>query len=153
MEGTIDWAPASLPGLVVTGSFSLLDTEITEVLTPTNDVRKGDSLAFAPEFQTTLRARYTWDLANGMRAHVMPHLAYSDESYSDIITINRQRLDSWLMLGVTAGVSNAQWSAELFVDNLTDEAAELSSNFVNDRDRVTLARPLTGGVRFTYNFD
>jgi iron complex outermembrane receptor protein len=153
IEGTIDWAPASLPGLVVTGSFSLLDTEITEVLTPTNDVRKGDSLAFAPEFQTTLRARYTWDLANGMRAHVMPHLAYSDESYSDIITINRQRLDSWLMLGVTAGVSNAQWSAELFVDNLTDEAAELSSNFVNDRDRVTLARPLTGGVRFTYNFD
>jgi hypothetical protein len=46
-----------------------------------------------------------------------------------------------------------QWTAELFVDNLTDEAAELSGNFVNDRNRVTLARPLTGGVRFTYNFD
>jgi iron complex outermembrane receptor protein len=90
LEGSVDWAPAALPGLVVTGSFSLLDTEITEVITPTDDVRKGDSLAFAPEFQGTLRARYTWDLANGMRAHVMPHLAYSDESFSDIITINRQ---------------------------------------------------------------
>ena len=153
MEGTVDWAPASLPGLVVTGSFSILDTEITDVLVPTNDVREGDSLAFAPEFQATVRARYTWDLSNGLRAHVMPHLAYSDESYSDIITINRQVMDSWLMLGVTAGVSNNQWTAELFVDNLTDEAAELSMNFVNDRNRVTLARPMTAGLRFSYNFE
>lgn len=153
MEGTVDWAPAAVPGLTVVGSFSVLDTEITEVLTPTNDVVKGDSLAFAPEFQATVRARYTWDLNNGMRAHVMPHLSYSDESFSDIITINRQQLDSWLMLGFTAGVSTSDWTAELFAENLTDEAAELSSSFVFDRSRVTLARPLTGGVRFTYNFD
>ncbi|MEE4278636.1 MAG: TonB-dependent receptor [Halieaceae bacterium] len=153
VEGSIDWAPSTVPGLVVTGAFSVLDTEITRVLTPTDDVIRGDSLAFAPELQTTLRARYTWDLANGMRAHVMPHLAYSDESFSDVITINRQRLDSWLMLGFTAGLSSNEWTAELFVDNLTDEAAELSMNFVADRDRVTLARPLTGGLRFTYNFD
>ncbi|MFK8041959.1 TonB-dependent receptor [Congregibacter sp.] len=153
LEGSVDWAPLSLPGLVVTGSFSMLDTEITEVLTPTNDVRKGDSLAFAPEFQATIRARYNWDLNNGLRAHVMPHLAYSDESFSDIIAINRQTVDSWMMLGVTAGVSNTQWTAEVYVDNLTNEAAELSNNFVNDRDRVTLARPLTGGVRFTWNFE
>lgn len=145
--------PLRRPGLVVTGAFSMLDTEITEVLTPTNDVRKGDSLAFAPELQATIRARYNWDLNNGLRAHVMPHLAYSDESFSDIIAINRQTLDSWMMLGFTAGVSNTQWTAEVYVDNLTNEAAELSSNFVFDRDRVTLARPMTGGVRFTWNFE
>lgn len=153
LEGSVDWAPGSVPGLTVTGAFSVLDTEITEVLTPTNDVIKGDPLAFAPEFQATLRARYTWDLNNGMRAHVMPHLAYSDESFSDIVVINRQQLDSWLMLGFTAGVTDGNWTAELFVDNLTDEAAELSSSFVFDRTRVTLARPLTGGLRFTYNFE
>jgi outer membrane receptor protein involved in Fe transport len=153
LEGTVDWAPAALSGLTVTGSFSFLDTEITNVITPTDDVIAGDSLAFAPEFQANLRARYVWDLANGMRAHVMPHLAYSDEAFSDIITINRQKLDSWLMLGFTAGLSNNQWTAEVFVDNLTNEAAELSMNFVNDRDRVTLARPTTGGIRFTYNFE
>lgn len=152
LEGNVTWAPATIPGLTVTGAFSFLDTEIIDVLTPTDDVREGDSLAFAPEFQGNLRARYEWDLENGMRAHFMPHLAYSDESYSDIIRINRQKLDSWLMLGLTAGVSNASWMAELFVDNLTDEAAELSFNFVNDRNRPTLARPLTAGVRFSYNF-
>ncbi|MFK7831363.1 MAG: TonB-dependent receptor [Congregibacter sp.] len=153
LEGTIDWAPPTVQGLIVTGGFSLLDTEITNVITPTDDVRKGDSLAFAPEFQATLRARYTWDMANGMRAHVMPHLSYSDEAFSDIIAINRQVMDSWLMLGITAGVTKDSWSAEFFVDNLTDEKAELAMNFVNDRNRVTLARPLTGGLRFTYNFE
>ncbi|MHA7817559.1 MAG: TonB-dependent receptor [Pseudohaliea sp.] len=152
MEGTVTWAPASIPGLTVSGAFSFLDTEITDVLTPTDDVQEGDTLAFAPEFQGNLRARYEWDLENGMRAHVMPHLAYSEEAYSDIITINRQKLDSWLMVGVTAGVSTGSWMAELFVDNLTDEAAELSMNYVNDRNRPTLARPLTAGVRFSYDF-
>ena len=152
MEGTVTWAPASIPGLTVSGAFSFLDTEITDVLTPTDDVQEGDTLAFAPEFQGNLRARYEWDLENGMRAHFMPHLAYSEEAYSDIITINRQKLDSWLMVGVTAGVSTGSWMAELFVDNLTDEAAELSMNYVNDRNRPTLARPLTAGVRFSYDF-
>jgi iron complex outermembrane receptor protein len=82
---------------------SFLDTEITDVLTPTDDVREGDSLAFAPEFQGNLTARYEWQW-NSMRAHVMGNLSHSAESYSDIITINRDRIDSWTMLGVTAGV-------------------------------------------------
>jgi outer membrane receptor protein involved in Fe transport len=57
IEGDISWAPASISGLLVNGSFSMLDTEITDVITPTDDVREGDELAFAPEFQATLRAR------------------------------------------------------------------------------------------------
>ncbi|MFN2287249.1 MAG: TonB-dependent receptor [Chromatocurvus sp.] len=153
LEGNVTWAPASVPGLTMTGAFSFLDTEITDVLTPTDDVREGDELAFAPQFQGNLRARYGWDLDNGMRAHVMPHLSYSDAAFTDIITINRMELDSWLMVGLTAGVSTASWTAEVFVDNLTDEAAELSGGFVFDRKRVTLARPLTAGVRVNYDFN
>ncbi len=153
LEGNVTWAPASVPGLTVTGAFSFLDSEITEVLTPTEDVREGDELAYAPAFQGNLRARYGWDLDNGMRAHVMPHVSYSDNAFTDIIAINRMELDSWMMLGVTAGVSTASWTAELFVDNLTDEAAELTGSFVADRKRVTLARPLTAGFRINYDFN
>jgi len=153
LEGNVTWAPASVPGLTLTGAFSFLDTEITEVLTPTDDVRKGDELAYAPKFQGNLRARYGWDLDNGMRAHVMPHVSYSDTAFTDIISINRMELDSWMMLGVTAGVSTASWTAELFVDNLTDEAAELTGSFVADRKRVMLARPMTAGFRINYDFN
>ncbi|ARN73141.1 TonB-dependent receptor [Oceanicoccus sagamiensis] len=152
MEGDVTWQPQSIEGLIVSGGFSILDTEITDVLIPTGDVNKGDELAFAPELQANLQARYEWTLANGNTAHVMPHLSYSDESYTDIITINRMQLDSWVMVGVTAGVSNDQWTAELYIDNLTDEQAEVSGNFNYDRERITVSRPMTGGVRFSYNF-
>ena len=152
IEGDFIWTPGSVEGLTVSGGFSILDTEITEVITPTNDVREGDELAFAPEFQATLRARYEWDFGRGMQAHVMPYMSYSDESFSDIVSINRDKIDSWVLTGITAGLSTDRWSAELFVDNLFDEEAELARNFINDRARVTYARPLTGGIRVSFGF-
>ncbi len=152
LEGDFIWAPASIMGLTVTGAFSLLDTEITRVITPTNDVIVGDSLAFAPERQFNLRARYEWSLGSGRIAHVMPHVTYSDESFSDIITINRDRMDSWVMFGMTAGVRNDQWSVDVFAENIGDERAEIASSFIFDRQRVNYARPFNGGVRVSYDF-
>ncbi len=152
LEGNFVWLPNSLDGWIISGAFSILDTEITEVITPTNDVRVGDELAFAPGFQGNLRARYEWDLSNGWLAHVMPSVSFSSESYSDIIVINRDKIDGWFMAGVTAGVQADTWSAELYVTNLTDERAEVSRNFVFDRQRVSYARPRTIGVRMSWDF-
>ena len=152
IEGDIIWLPAFSDRLTVTGAFSFLDTEITEVLTPTNDVRKGDELAFAPGFQGTLRARYEWPLSTALTAHVMPSASWSSESFSDIVTINRDEIDSWFMASVSAGVRADTWSAELFINNLTDERAEMSRNFVFDRTQVTYAQPLTVGVRASFYF-
>ena len=152
LEGDFSWLPAFSDRLTFSGSFSFLDTEITNVITPTNDVRAGDKLAFAPEFQGTLRARYEWDLTSGWAAHIMPMVSWSSESFSDIILINRDEIDSWTMWGLTAGVANEKWSFELFGNNLSDERAEVSRNFVFDRQRVTYAAPRTIGVRATLNF-
>lgn len=152
IEGDFIWAPPGISGLTVTGAFSLLDTEITRVITPTNDVILGDSLAYAPEQQGNLRARYEWGVGSGLTAHVMPQISYSAESYSDIVTINRDRLNSWTLLGVSAGVTSDQWSAEMFVENLSDERAEIARSFSFDRQRVNYVRPRTMGVRVSYDF-
>ena len=130
----------------------MLDTEITRVITPTNDVTLGDSLAYAPERQGNIRARYEWNAGSGLVAHVMPQIMYSAESYSDIISINRDRLDSWTMLGVSAGVTSDTWTAEMFIENLTDERAEVSRSYNFDRQRVNYSRPRTMGVRVSYDF-
>jgi iron complex outermembrane receptor protein len=152
-EGDVVWLPPFSDGLTIAGAVSILDTEITKVLTPTNDVIKGSSLAFAPEFQGNLRARYEWDFGQtGWIAHVMPSLTWSSSSYTDIITINRIKLDSWTMVGFTAGLSTDKWSAELYANNLTDERAEVAGNFVFDRTAITYAQPLTIGMRFGYSF-
>ena len=133
--------------------MSFLNSEITNKITPTNDVRVGDELAFAPSNQGNLRARYEWTVqANGWTAHVMPMISWSADSYSDIITINRDLINGWTMLGVTAGVENDDWSVTFYASNLTDERAEVSRSFVFDTQHVTYAQPRTFGIRAGVNF-
>lgn len=157
LEGDFTWAPFEVDGLTIAGAFSILDTEITDVLTPTNDVVAGSDLAFAPGWQGNLRARYEWDLerriaGSNLTAHVMPQLVFSDDSVSDIVEINKAEINGYVTLGATVGITADQWSTELFATNLTNEYVELSNNFVFDRERVTPMRPRTIGVRVGYNF-
>lgn len=152
VEGDLTWSPASVPGLSVAGAFSILDTEVTDVLTPTNDVAEGSPLAFAPELQGNVRLRYEWDLAGGNVAHIQPQIVHSSEAFTDIIEINKVELDSWTTLGLRTGVTSDKWSAEIFADNLTNERAEISGNFVFDRERVTVMRPRTIGIRFSVEY-
>ncbi|MFN3214760.1 MAG: TonB-dependent receptor [Henriciella sp.] len=157
IEGDFTWAPFEVDGLTIAGAFSLLDTEVTDVLTPTNDVLEGSDLAFAPAWQGNVRVRYEWDLereiaGSNLTAHIMPQLVFSDDSVSDIIEINKTDVDGYVTLGTTLGVTANDWSAELFATNLTNEYAELSNNFVFDRERVTPLRPRTIGVRVGYDF-
>jgi outer membrane receptor protein involved in Fe transport len=157
VEGDFTWAPYSIDGLTVAGAFSILDTEVTEVLTPTNDVLVGSDLAFAPSFQGNLRVRYEWELdreiaGSKLLAHVMPQIVFSDEAFSDIIEINKAKTDGYITLGTTIGVSADRWSAELFAKNITNEYVELSNNFVFDRERVNPMRPRTVGLRIAYDY-
>ncbi|MCY4533455.1 MAG: TonB-dependent receptor plug domain-containing protein [Gammaproteobacteria bacterium] len=153
LEADFTWLPNWSDGLTIAGAVSLLNSEITRKITPTNDVRVGDELSFAPSSQGNLRARYEWDLqAIGWTAHVMLMISWSAESYSDIITINRDLIDGWTMLGLTAGVTNDEWSVELYASNLTDERAEVSRSFVFDTEHVTYAQPRTVGLRASMNF-
>ena len=153
LEADFTWLPRWSERLLIAGAFSFLDTEITRKITPTNDVRVGDSLAFAPASQGNLRARYEWTLSDsGWTAHIMPMISWAASSYSDIITINRDRVDSWSMLDVTAGVSGSSWSVTFFASNLTDERAEVARSFYNDTPNVTYAQPRTFGIRTRFDF-
>ena len=152
VEGDLTYAPLSVDGLTLTGSYSFLDTEITDVGIPTDDVRVGDSLSFAPKYQFNLRARYEWDTASGLTAHVMPQLVHSAKSFSDIIVKNRDEIQGWTKLSVSAGLTSDNWSGELFVDNVTNELIELNRQHINDVSRVSYARPFNVGARVTYNF-
>ena len=153
LEADFEYAPVDVPGLNIAGALSILDTEITEVITPTNDVNVGSSLAYAPEFQGNIRARYEWDMESSpYTAHVQGQVTHSGDSFSDIISINRAEIDSWTELDLSAGIRDEKWSAVLFADNVTDERSELNNNFVFDRERVTVSRPRTIGLRFSVEY-
>ena len=139
-------------GLILSGAFSLLDTEITKSLIPTGDIIVGQELAFAPGFQGNISARKEWDLEAGNTGYWQAQFTMSDKSYSDIMAPNRAEQDSYNLLNLRAGITNDDWFAEMYVDNATDERAEISNTFVFDRQRVAIIRPLTIGLRYKLKF-
>nr|WP_137676530.1 TonB-dependent receptor [Parerythrobacter lutipelagi] len=152
VEADFTIAPYSAPGLTIAGAFSILDTEVTEVLTPTNDVLAGSDLAFAPSFQGNLRVRYEFDLNDTLGAYIQPQVSHSASKLTDIIEINKLRLESYTVFDLSAGVTSDAWKFEVFGENLFDERAQISGNYVNDRARITTNRPLTVGFRVSYDY-
>ena len=152
VEADFTFAPYAVPGLTVAGAFSILDTEITDVLTPTNDVVEGEELAFAPSFQGNIRVRYEWDLSNTLGAFIQPQVSHSASKFTDIIEINKLELDSYTVFDLSAGVESGQWKFEVYGENLFDTRAQISGNFVFDRARITTNRPMTVGMRVSFDY-
>jgi len=152
VEGDFTFAPEAFNGLTLAGAYSFLDSEITNVITPTGDVVEGDELAFAPSFQGNLRARYEWETGGGKTAHVMPSVVYSSASNSDILRQNTDRVRGYTLFGLSAGLTGETWAAELFANNVFDNGGELSRFFGNDRERITPVTPRTIGARVSYDF-
>ena len=139
-------------GLILSGAFSLLDTEITKSLVPTADVVVGSDLAFAPGFQGNLGARKEWGMSSGNTGHWQAQFNHSRASDSDIMEPNRATQASYFLTNIRAGVSNDSWTAEMYIDNVFDERAEISNTFVFDRQRVAVIRPLNLGFRYKVKF-
>lgn len=150
VEGDITWLATD--NLTIGGAFSLLDTEVTSNNTTSTDVIVGSELAYAPNYQGNLWARYEWNIGDGWIGHFMPSVAFSDSSYSDIISINSMEIPSWTKVNLTAGITADRWMVEAFVDNLTDEQVITGANYVNDRERLALAPPTTAGIRVSMDF-
>ena len=152
LEGDFIYYP-DMDGWILSGAFSFLDTEITKKLVPTDDVKVGSELAFAPGFQGNVSARKEWGMSSGNTGHFQAQLTVSDDSVSDVMEPNKAPQDSYSMMNIRAGVSNDAWLAELYIDNVTDERAEIANTFVFDRQRVGIVRPTTVGLRFKRFFN
>jgi len=152
LEGDFIYYP-DMDGWILSGAFSFLDTEITKKLVPTDDVKVGSELAFAPGFQGNISARKEWGMSSGNTGHFQAQLTVSDDSVSDVMEPNKAPQDSYSMMNIRAGVSNDAWLAELYIDNVTDERAEIANTFVFDRQRVGIVRPTTVGLRFKRFFN
>ena len=138
--------------LVLSGAFSVLDSEIIKSLVPTDDVVVGSDLAFAPGFQGNLSARKEWGMSSGNTLHWQGQMVLSDKSFSDIMAPNKAVQDSYSYFNMRTGVSNDDMTLELYIDNVTDKRADISNTFVFDRQRLAVIKPRTIGVRYKKNF-
>ena len=106
-----------------------------------------------PETKWNLSSRYTFN----DDWFVQGTYAYTGDSFNTLFdggTIPTQRLtqDAYGVLHGSVGLTREDWSAELYVRNLTDERGDVWINAVNWDSRIMINRPRTIGVVYRRNF-
>jgi outer membrane receptor protein involved in Fe transport len=81
---------------------------------------------------------------------------YSGVNYQDsngqTFAGGRYVQDSYILANLSFGVTNDEWKAEFFIDNLTDKSAVLYIDTQQFTPKVVTNRPRTVGFRFSYDF-
>ncbi len=112
----------------------------------------GTELANSPPLQFNVRARYEWTRGD-YAPYVGAAVQYQDSSFSSAINNNRFEMPSWTTMDAAVGVAKDNWTAELYVVNLTDEDASMFSTAAQFILAEVPIRPRTMGLRFSYQFD
>lgn len=162
-EFDLSWLPTDALHLTFAGSYNKAELEepfwISEGdridgLPP--DAPKGTEMPFVPEFQFTGIARYSLDLGN-FPGYLQAAASYTGASWNFLEVEDRVRQDGYTLLNLSAGIEKDNWSLDLFINNVTDERAQISINEASYGGAIdtttTINRPRSIGIRFGQRFD
>jgi outer membrane receptor protein involved in Fe transport len=116
-------------------------------------VPNGTPLPNVPEIKANVVLRYDSDLRPNLPGYAQLTWTYVDDTTSEIVPASAFPQDSYTIANLRAGVSKGSWGVDLFVDNLTDERADL---YIHPRSyalTTTTNRPLNYGVRYWARFE
>jgi iron complex outermembrane recepter protein len=167
VEADVFWAP--LDGLTLNMAASYTDAKTKQNLCRTvvanfactgPDIQspKGTRLPVTPKVKASASVRYTWDVGN-ISPFLQGLVVYQDEATSDLRAADAValgKLPSYTTLDLAGGWEWKNFTTELFVDNVTDERAEISRTVAcsvcYNRTYAIIAPPRTVGVRFGSKF-
>ena len=123
-------------------------------------VRSGVGLPIVPDVKGSLNINVNLPTeVLGAQPYVFLSYNYTGESVNSLDGIEPletetalRRQASYDTIDLQAGIDNGTWSATLYVDNVTDEYAELFFNNRWNQQRLSTNQPRTIGVNFRYNF-
>ncbi len=163
LEGGLAWNHSELvkqaPFLWSDGTpidFSTLRT-YNNATVPDLRGQLGSPLAGAPPLQGNVRAHY--DLAyNGYDAFGQLGVVYQSHSLSTTDQLSHDlqgnstayELPAFSTLDGAVGVGRGGWLVQLYGENLTDTRAQLFANYGQYYKAITVNRPRTIGLRFSY---
>jgi iron complex outermembrane receptor protein len=119
----------------------------------------GSPLAGAPPFQGSIRARYEFAF-NGYAAfaqigavHQSHSLASTNQLAFDLQgNSTAYDLPAFTMYDGALGFGKDAWLVQVYGQNLTDTRAQLYANYSQWYKGITISRPRTIGLRFSYKF-
>ena len=115
----------------------------------TPDAPDGTDLPFTPDLKYTISGRFNF----GNDMYSVVSYSYTDDSFNDLFPVARVKQDDYAFLNASFGIRRDQWRAEVYINNITNESAELFINSRGGDNRVTTNRPRNAGVRFSYSFE
>lgn len=194
IDADITWLASE--NLIIDSAFSILDTELTRINAELQGIAPnvGSRLPFSAEFSGNLRARYYYEMSNGLTGYINASLAYTGDRLAGMkmdayvledtsrlvygtgsgLTIEdeaaiyegvtytdtngqtfrggRYVQESYTIANIAFGITNDEWKAELYIDNVFDESAILYIDTQQYTPKVVSNRPRTIGVRLSYDF-
>ena len=111
----------------------------------------GSTLAESPPFQGNLRIRYEFDWG---LYHPFVQVGGQHQAHSHSATGYVQNYDqaAYSTYDAFAGVSKDDWTAQLYCENLTDTRADMFTSDSQQVKAITVNRPRTAGLKFSYKF-
>jgi hypothetical protein len=138
--------------------FSALQTPSEQKLSNPGGA-PGSALAGAPPFQGNIRAHYEFTI-NGYGAFAQIDAVHQAHSLAttDRLSGDLQRnsiaydLPAFTTYDGALGAGRDAWLVQVYGENLTDTRAALYANYAQWYKAVTVSRPRTIGLRFSYKF-
>ena len=165
-ELDLEWHPTD--NLMMHASASWNETELVRV-NPAFDfvvADEGSELPLTPKFQALVRTRYEWTVGDGT-AYWQISANHAGRSFNSLVDVPgsdpRQKQESYFLVNAAVGYRGetvlhdqdkyvwSGWGVELFINNATNERAQLHVNRQDFRERITTNRPMTIGVRISYD--
>ncbi len=140
--------------LTLSAAMAYNDAETTDDFTLPNgtlSVPDGTALPNVPEYKGNVTARYEFELGS-YGAFWQLSASYTGERFNEIRPSRRTNQDSYTLANFRAGINADNWSAVFFVNNLTDEVAEISVSQRPYEPSTTTNRPRSIGIRFSTSF-
>jgi len=129
----------------------------------------GQQLPVTPKFKGNLVARYKFNVGQ-LDAYVQGAGAYVGKRWADLRTTQREilgEIPDYTIVNLSAGLSNGNWSLELFANNAFDEKGQADrwaqcdakicggvngGNGTGDGVYITPTAPQTIGIKFSQKF-
>ena len=104
---------------------------------------KGTPMPYVPKWQMSGIWRSNFDVAS-LPGFFQAAVAYTGSRWNDLDTLNvpaRQKMDSYTLVNLSAGIEQDNWTLSFFVNNLFDERAQIDIEDPGYGNPLVLQRP------------